>query len=66
MSNEQPNNGADTMTTARREQLEMAGYQSGRRGDHTCYNRTDWSKDEADAFRKGYNDGAKMFETLGK
>ena len=50
------------METARREQLEMAGYNSGSRGDFVCYQGADWTEDERNAYRRGYEDGKAVFQ----
>lgn len=55
------------MTATRKEQLEMAGYQAGRRtadDRDVCYNNSAWSDEEREAYRRGWKSGREMAKLL--
>ena len=56
----------DELNVGRRQQLEMGGYESGRRGENVCYQNADWSETERAAYRKGYEQGLQMHARLEK
>ncbi len=53
------------MSEARKEQLQMSGWASGRRGDSTCYQNVNWNAEERKVFRKAYNNGLAMLRIIG-